>query len=121
MKSIQEIRQEYIDLINSDIEGNRAGALALKANMERSPMYFRDRFCSQNVHIPRMYSEEMIEQFKEIVRTTYSIFENETWQETGFSSSSSSSLVTMSAEERAEIAATTVSSGRSHDFIISGK
>ena len=75
MKSIQEIRQEYIDLINSDIEGNRAGAFALKANMERSPMYFRDRFCSQNVHIPRMYSEEMIEQFKEIVRTTYGIFE----------------------------------------------
>lgn len=74
MISIQDIRKEYIDLINADLEGNRKGALALKANMERSPAYFRDRFCSQNVHIPRLYSKEMEKQFEQIVATSYGIF-----------------------------------------------
>jgi len=75
MKSVQEIRKEYIDLINADMEGNLKGALALKDNMERSPAYFHDRFASRNVHIPRIYNEEMVAQFRQIVRTTYGIFE----------------------------------------------
>ena len=75
MKSIQEIHEEYKELINADPEGNRAGALALKANLERSPLYFRDRFASYTLQIPRLYSEEMVAQFHKIVKTTYGIFE----------------------------------------------
>ena len=75
MKSIGEIREEYMELINADPERNKAGALAIKANMERSPLYFHDRFASQNVHIPRIYSEEMAAQFDQIVTTTYGILE----------------------------------------------
>ncbi len=74
MLSIQEVRKEYRDLINEDQEKNRKGALALKDNMERSPLYFRDRFASKTLQIPRLYSEEMVEQFREIVSASYRIF-----------------------------------------------
>ena len=74
MLSIQEVRKEYKDLIDADPEKNRKGALALKDNMERSPLYFRDRFASKTLQIPRLYSEEMVEQFREIVAAAYRIF-----------------------------------------------
>ena len=75
MKSIREIRGEYIDLINADPEKNRKGALALKANMERSPLYYHDRFTSKTLQIPRLYTEEDVEKFRWIVSTTYGIVE----------------------------------------------
>ena len=72
---IAKVREEYRALIDADREGNRAGALALKDNMERSDLYFRDRFTSKTLQIPRLYSPEMIQQFQEIVRTAYGIFD----------------------------------------------
>lgn len=75
MKTIQELRQEYRALIDGDPRGNKAGALALKANMERSPLYYHDRFTSMTLQIPRLYTEEMIGQFRQIVQTTYAILE----------------------------------------------
>ncbi|MCR4771982.1 MAG: hypothetical protein K5855_06670 [Oscillospiraceae bacterium] len=75
MKAIKEIREEYRALIDADPEGNRAGALAMKANMERSPLYYRGQFTSPTLHIPRLYSEETIGHFRQIVRTAYAILE----------------------------------------------
>ena len=75
MKTIREIREEYRALIDSDPEGNRAGALALKANMARSPLYYHDQFTSPTLQIPRLYNEETIRHFREIVPTTYAILE----------------------------------------------
>ena len=75
MKPIQEIRREYMDLINADPEKNREGALALKDNMERSPLYYHDRFTSRTLQIPRLYSEDMAEQFRKIVAVTAQILE----------------------------------------------
>ena len=75
MKTIKEIREEYRALIDADPEGNRAGALAMKANMERSPLYYRGQLTSPTLHIPRLYTEETIELFRQIVRTTYAILE----------------------------------------------
>ena len=72
---IQKVREEYISLIGSDIENNRKGALALKGSMERSPLYFRDRFTSKTLQIPRLYSGEDIGRFEQIVSTAYGIFE----------------------------------------------
>ncbi len=70
---IKAVRDEYIELINKDLEKNKKGALALKDNMERSDLFFHDDFFSKTLQIPRMYSREMISQFEDIVRTTHSI------------------------------------------------
>lgn len=75
MKSIQEIRGEYMELINAEPEKNRAGAMALKENMERSPLFFHGRVASVPLHIPRIYSKEDVALFREIVDTSYHIFE----------------------------------------------
>ena len=72
---IQKVREEYISLIGSDIENNRKGAHSLKGSMERSPLYFRDRFTSKTLQIPRLYSGEDIGRFEQIVSTAYGIFE----------------------------------------------
>lgn len=75
MKTIEEIRGEYRALIDADREGNLAGALALKANMERSPLHYKGQFTSPTLHIPRLYTEETIGHFRQIVRTAYAILE----------------------------------------------
>lgn len=75
MRFIQDLRREYMELIDADPEKNRRGALALKDNMERSPLYYHDRFVSKTLQIPRLYSESDVEAFREIVSTSYQIFE----------------------------------------------
>ena len=75
MIDINSIRQEYIDLINKNIEGNRRGALDIKDNLERSPLYYKNRFASYTVQIPHIYSKREINSFEEIVRVAYSIFD----------------------------------------------
>lgn len=71
---IENIREEYRRLIEDNMEENRKGALALRDNMERSDLYFRDRFTSKTLQIPRIYTKETVEQFKDIVKTSYNIF-----------------------------------------------
>ncbi len=74
MKLRQEVFEAYVKHINEHPEENRAGALALKDNMFRSPLYFRDRYTSQTLQIPKIYDEETIARFREIVRTAHGIF-----------------------------------------------
>ena len=71
---IADIRAEYRALIEADPEGNRQGALKIKDNMERSDLYFKDRFTSQTLQIPRIYTRDVIDQFEDIVSTSYGIF-----------------------------------------------
>ena len=73
--TIARVRNEYHRLIEENPDKNREGALALMANMERSPLYFRDRFTSKNLQIPRIYTAADVERFKDIVHTTYGIFD----------------------------------------------
>ncbi len=75
MKPILEIRREYRDLIDNNRERNQAGALALRDNIDRSPLFFRGRLTTRTVQVPRLYSEGDIQRFREIVQTTYGIFE----------------------------------------------
>ncbi|MCR4610439.1 MAG: hypothetical protein K5644_00925, partial [Lachnospiraceae bacterium] len=74
MIDIIKIREEYEELINEDLEGNRKGALLLKDNLERTPLYFKNRFASYTVQIPRVYSEKEINLFENVVAVTYNIF-----------------------------------------------
>lgn len=69
------IREQYVDLIQNNMKKNMEGALALKENMERSPLYFRDRITSKTLQIPRIYTEEDIDRFRHIVKIAYSVFD----------------------------------------------
>lgn len=75
MLDSRKLREEYRALIDADPEANRRGAAAVKENMERSPMYFRGDYRSKTVQVPRIYTEETIARFREIVKTGYGIFE----------------------------------------------
>ena len=75
MIDINDIRQEYINLINEDNEANRDGALRIKDNLEHSSLYYDNRITSYTVQIPRIYTEREIEDFKNIAAITYNIFD----------------------------------------------
>ena len=75
MKLIEKLYHDYEEHIRAHEAENRQGALALKANMFRSSLYYKDRYCSKTPQIPKVYDEEMIDRFREIVKTTYGIFE----------------------------------------------
>lgn len=75
MKTETELRKEYEELIRSAPEANRAGALAIRANMERSPLFFRGDYRAKTLQIPRIYTEQTIARFEEIAGITYRIFE----------------------------------------------
>ena len=74
MEKIADIRAQYRELIENDMEGNRAGALAHRDNMERSDLFFNGRFTSKTLQIPRLYSQNDIDCFRKIVNTAYGIF-----------------------------------------------
>ena len=69
-----KIRAEYHTLINEHMEQNRLGALALRENIERSDLHFRD-YISKALQIPNIYTEETRKRFEEIVSVTYGICE----------------------------------------------
>lgn len=70
----QQIVNQYIFLINDNTEKNMHGALALKENMERSALYFRNRCTAKTLAIPKIYTPQTISKFKETVQTAYGIF-----------------------------------------------
>ncbi len=74
-KIIREIYEKYEQYINEDIEGNKKGALNLRADMERSALYVDGRCTAQTLQIPKVFSDRTIERFKRIVSTTYQILE----------------------------------------------
>ena len=66
------IRAEYRALINENMELNRRGALAVRDNIERSDLHFRN-YISKALQIPNIYTEETRKRFEEIVAVTYGI------------------------------------------------
>ena len=66
------IRAEYRAHIDENLELNRRGALALRENIERSDLHFRD-YISKALQIPNIYTEETRKRFEEIVAVTYGI------------------------------------------------
>lgn len=69
-----KINQEYQKLIREHMEENIQGAMDLKANMRHSPMYYKDDYRAKTLQIPKVYSEETICHFEQIVEKTYGIF-----------------------------------------------
>lgn len=75
MKNEQELRKEYEELIRKDPEKNRKGAIAIRENMERSPLFFRGDYRAKTLQIPRLYTEETLARFEALTEMTYGIFE----------------------------------------------
>lgn len=74
MELTQKIYQEYQKYIKDHMELCKAGAFAMKDNLERTPLYYKNRLTSKTLQIPKVYSPAVISHFEEIVETTYGIF-----------------------------------------------
>lgn len=70
MKAIQE---EYQSYILDHFEENRASALAVKDYLEHSSVAYHGR-CVHTLHIPKVFTEDIIHIYENIVETTYGIF-----------------------------------------------
>ena len=68
------VGDEYRVFIESAFDENRKGAMELAADMERYPLYFRDRVTAKTLAIPKIYSHKTIALFEEIVSIAYGIF-----------------------------------------------
>ncbi|MDD7403644.1 MAG: hypothetical protein SO170_09155 [Butyribacter sp.] len=72
---IDRINQEYCDWIQEHYEENREGAIRMQEYLDRTPLYYKDHCFSKILQIPKIYTEEIAEDFSRIVTVTYRIFE----------------------------------------------
>lgn len=70
----KQVFQTYKEHIQSHFEDNRAGGIAMRAALERSPLFF-DGTLDKTLHIPKVFDAETVEHFRSIVAVTYRIFE----------------------------------------------
>lgn len=71
---MKEITREYKKLIEENFEYNRQAGLKVKDYLEHSSVAYHGR-CVHTLHIPKIFTAEVIEHYREIVKTTYGIFE----------------------------------------------
>ena len=69
----KEVFEAYRSEISSHPEENRAGARAMKAAVENSPLKYHG-VLEKTVHIPKIFDEETISRFRQIVETSCGIF-----------------------------------------------
>ena len=74
MDIVRQIKDEYAKYINENYEEMKSAAEDMREDLEHTPLYYKGRLTSRPLAIPRVYSKEMIDQFKEIVDITYGIF-----------------------------------------------
>lgn len=70
---MKEIRNEYKTYILEHFQENRDSALAVKDYLEHSSVAYHGR-CVHTLHIPKIFTEDIISIYREIVKTTYGIF-----------------------------------------------
>ncbi len=73
MRLQEQVYQAYKEHIISNMEENRRGALAAKAALERSPLWWNG-VLDKTIQIPKVFDTETVEQFRQIVRTGCRIF-----------------------------------------------
>lgn len=69
----QEVFECYKKNIEEHMEENRKGALAVRWNLEHSPLNWNGTV-DKTVQIPKIFGEEDITRFREITRTAHGIF-----------------------------------------------
>lgn len=74
MKRLQEqVYEAYKNHILENEEANRAGALAMKDDLDHSPLFWNGTL-DKTVHIPKVFDEKTIAQFRQISAMSYQIF-----------------------------------------------
>lgn len=68
-----QIYDFYKDHINSHLEENREGALAMQVALEHSPLNWKGTL-DKTVHIPKIFGSEDVERFQKIVDMSSQIF-----------------------------------------------
>lgn len=70
----QLFNNELQELVAENLDDNRIGAFTIKENLERSPLWYKNRLTTETLQLPKVFTEATIERFREIVSTTHSIF-----------------------------------------------
>lgn len=71
---MKQIREQYQELIQNDMKANRISALNIKNYLEHSSVAYHGR-CVHTLHIPKIFTPEIISIYRSIVKNTYRIFE----------------------------------------------
>ena len=69
----KEVFEEYKSYIENHMVGNKEGALKVKYNLEHSPLFWNN-MVDKTVHIPKVFDEETMADFRRIADVTYKIF-----------------------------------------------
>ncbi|MGI6006324.1 MAG: glutathionylspermidine synthase family protein [Ruminococcus sp.] len=70
---MKTIADEYRREIREHFEENRKAALEIKNYLEHSSVAYHGR-CVHTLHVPKVFTPEVIKHYEQIVETTYSIF-----------------------------------------------
>lgn len=73
MRLQEQVFRAYREHISANMDANRRGALTAKDALERSPLWWNG-VLDKTVHIPKVFDQKTVEQFREIVSTSYGIF-----------------------------------------------
>ena len=73
MRLQKQVFEAYKEHITAHMEENRTGALAMKELLEHSPLVWNGTL-DKTVHIPKVFDEETVEEFRRIVSMSYRIF-----------------------------------------------
>jgi len=71
---MKTILNQYKAEIETNFEENKASALKIKDYLEHSSVAYHGR-CVHTLHIPKVFTSDVIAYYKEITATTYKIFE----------------------------------------------
>ena len=74
MRLQDQVFEVYKNSINGDMEGNRAGAIAMKEALENSPLN-HNGVLEKTLQIPKVFDAETVKHFREITDITIRIFD----------------------------------------------
>lgn len=70
---MKNILSQYQEEIKANLEENQSSALKIKDYLEHSSVAYHGR-CVHTLHIPKVFTKDVIEYYREITATTYGIF-----------------------------------------------
>ena len=70
----QDFNRELQELVAANVDDNRIGAFTIKENLTRSPLWVKNRLTAETVQLPKVFTEETIDDFRRIVSTACRIF-----------------------------------------------
>lgn len=69
-----DYNEEFRALIDADLDANRIGASTIRQNLERSPLWYKNRLTVETLQVPKVLTEETVADFRRVVRVAHTIF-----------------------------------------------